>query len=133
MKRLFFIITSVCLIVCLLSAKLLSVKNNPPAKQLPRIAIAGLGIESSTFSPALTEEAAFHASYDTAVFSVYPFLATDSPLRQRAVWIPTIVGHSLPGGAVTRGAYESLMGKMLDSLKKYMPFDGLYFDIHGAM
>jgi microcystin degradation protein MlrC len=30
-------------------------------KKKPRIAIAGLGIESSTFSPALSDEAAFHA------------------------------------------------------------------------
>jgi microcystin degradation protein MlrC len=102
-------------------------------KSLPRIAIAGLGIESSTFSPALTDEAAFHAKYGNDVYSIYPFMAADSPLRHRAVWIPTIVGHALPGGAVTREAYESLVGKTLDSLKKYGPYDGLYFDIHGAM
>ena len=105
----------------------------PQPKKLPRIAIAGLAIESSTFSPALTDEAAFHAKYDTAVFSNYPFLAADSPLRQQAVWVPTITGHALPGGAVTREAYESLVNKTLDSLKKYAPYDGLYFDIHGAM
>ena len=104
-----------------------------PQKKLPRIAIAGLGIESSTFSPAITDEAAFHAKYDTAVFSTYPFMAADSPLRQEATWIPTIVGHALPGGAVTKQAYESLVNKTLDSLKKYLPYDGLYFDIHGAM
>jgi microcystin degradation protein MlrC len=106
---------------------------HPGARLLPRIAIAGLGIESSTFSPALTDEAAFHARYGSDVLANYPFLAADSPLRQRAVWIPAIVGHALPGGAVTREAYESLMGKLLDSLKKNGPYDGLYFDIHGAM
>lgn len=102
-------------------------------KQLPRIAIAGLGIESSTFSPALTEEPAFHAQYGIAVFNTFPFLSIDSPLRRRANWIPTITGHSLPGGAVTREAYESLVGKTLDSLKAHLPYDGLFFDIHGAM
>ncbi len=102
-------------------------------KPLPRIAIAGLGIESSTFSPALTDELAFHAKYDTVVFSTYPFLAADSPLRKRAVWVPTIVGHALPGGAVTQAAYQSLVNKTLDSLKAHGPYDGLYFDIHGAM
>ena len=30
--------------------------------QKPRVAICGLAIESSTFSPATTNEAAFHAS-----------------------------------------------------------------------
>ena len=42
-------------------------------------------------------------------------------------------GHALPGGAVTREAYESLVNKTLDSLKKHLPYDGLFFDIHGAM
>ena len=103
------------------------------AKPFPRIAIAGLSIESSTFSPALTDEEAFHAKYGQDVFSLYPFLAIDSPLRRRAVWIPTLVGNSLPGGAVTREAYESLVNKILDSLKKNGPYDGLFLDIHGAM
>ncbi len=120
-RFLFLLIISCCLTVCGAIA-------GPP-----RIAIAGLGIESSTFSPALTEEAAFHSKYGADVFSLYPFLAADSPLRHRAVWIPTLVGHSLPGGAVTRQAYESLVGKTLDSLAKNGPYDGLYFDIHGAM
>jgi microcystin degradation protein MlrC len=106
---------------------------NAQTKPLPRIAIAGLAIESSTFSPALTDEAAFHAKYSSEVFSAYPFMAADSLLRNKAVWIPTIIGKSLPGGAVTRQAYESLVSKTLDSLKKHLPYDGLYFDIHGAM
>jgi len=98
-----------------------------------RIAIAGLGIESSTFSPALTNEPAFHAQYGSEIFTSYPFFAPDSALRKEAIWIPTITGHSLPGGAVTRAAYESLVNKTLDSLKKHLPYDGLFFDIHGAM
>lgn len=111
-------------------------KDNPSplqTKPLPRIAIAGLAIESSTFSPALTHEEAFHAKYGADVFSSYPFLSADSPFHKRATFIPTIVGKSLPGGAVTRQAYESLVQKTLDSLKKNGPYDGLFFDIHGAM
>lgn len=42
-------------------------------------------------------------------------------------------GKSLPGGIVTREAYESLMEKMLSKLQKNLPYDGLFFDIHGAM
>ncbi len=100
---------------------------------LPRIAIAGIAIESSTFSPALTEEAAFHAKYGNQVFNRYPFFDKNSPLMGRAVWVPTLTGHALPGGAVTREAYESLVNKTLDSLKKHLPYDGLFLDIHGAM
>ncbi len=100
---------------------------------MPRIAIAGIAIESSTFSPALTDEAAFHAQYGKDVLTRYHFFASDLPLVKRAVWIPTLAGHALPGGAVTRKAYESLVNKTLDSLKKHLPYDGLFFDIHGAM
>ena len=79
-------------------------------KDLPRVAIAGIAIESSTFSPALTEEEAFHAKSGNAVFEYYPFMASDSMNRARANWFPTIKGHALPGGTVTREAYESLLG-----------------------
>jgi len=102
-------------------------------KELPRIAVAGLAIESSTFSPALTHEEAFHAKVGEDVFSEYPFLAPGSPKRNRAQWIPTLQGHALPGGIVTREAYESLVEKTLEMLKNNGPYDGLFFDIHGAM
>ena len=124
----------IALTACLLSVTLgLAQSTTTAGTKLPRIAIAGLGIESSTFSPAVTQEEAFHAKYGPVVFTSYPFLSSGSPLRERAVWLPTLVGKSLPGGAVTRKAYESLVGKILDSLKKNGPYDGLYFDIHGAM
>ncbi|AMR33572.1 microcystin degradation protein MlrC [Mucilaginibacter sp. PAMC 26640] len=127
MKRLRSISILGILFVSIIAAKLCH------AQKLPKIAIAGLGIESSTFSPALTDEAAFHATYGDEVFSRYPFLAADSALRKKANWVPTLVGKSLPGGAVTRAAYESLVNRTLDSLKKHLPYDGLYYDIHGAM
>jgi microcystin degradation protein MlrC len=107
--------------------------NKTVEKSLPRIAIAGLAIESSTFSPALTHEDAFLARVGEDVFSYYPFLSPDSLNRNRANWFPTLRGHALPGGIVTREAYESLVEKTLDMLKKGVPYDGLFFDIHGAM
>ncbi|RYZ35463.1 MAG: M81 family peptidase, partial [Sphingobacteriales bacterium] len=100
---------------------------------MPRIAIAGLGVETSTFSPGTTDEASFDAKYGQQVMSNYPFLAADSAMHKRAVWLPALHGQSIPGGPVTRKAYESLVRRMLDSLKKNGPYDGLYFDIHGAM
>src|SRR6185312_14314354 len=96
MKRIPFL-----LIFCV-AASLALAQPNPPVKHLPRIAIAGLGIESSTFSPALTDEAAFHAKYGGAIFSIYPFWAPDSAVRKAAVWVPTIDGHALPGGRMSR-------------------------------
>ncbi len=101
--------------------------------KLPRIAIAGLGIESSTFSPAQSTEEAFHARTGDSIFSRYPFMTADSNERTRAEWVPILVGKSLPGGIVTREAYESLTGQILKMLEENGPYDGLFFDIHGAM
>ncbi len=103
------------------------------SKTLPRIAIAGLGIESSTFSPAQSTEEAFHAKTGDSIFKRYPFMTAGSNERKRAEWVPILVGKSLPGGIVTREAYESLTGKILKMLKENGPYDGLFFDIHGAM
>lgn len=122
------------LIIIMLSAACESGRSTrEETKILPRIAIAGIAIESSTFSPALTHEEAFHTRTGDDVFSYYPFLSPDSLNRSRANWFPTIRGHALPGGTVTREAYESLVTKTLEMLKKNLPYDGLFFDIHGAM
>lgn len=103
------------------------------AENLPRIAIAGLAIESSTFSPAQTDAEAFKAREGEDIFSYYPFMEKDSLTRSRAQWFPTLRGHALPGGIVTREAYELLVTKMLKMLQDNLPYDGVFFDIHGAM
>ncbi|MFV0506995.1 MAG: M81 family metallopeptidase [Bacteroidales bacterium] len=110
-------------------------KNNTNniSRDLPRVAIAGLAIESSTFSPAQTEAEAFHTKRGAEIFGMYPFMKNDSPIRARAQWYPALRGHAVPGGIVTREAYESLVTEMINSLKKNAPYDGLFFDIHGAM
>ena len=63
-----------------------SLSCTQPKKEskLPRIAILGLAIESSTFSPALTHEEDFHASQGDSIFKEYPFLEPDSILRKQA-------------------------------------------------
>ena len=103
------------------------------SKPLPKVAIAGIAIESSTFSPATTDEEAFHAKTGVDIFSNYPFMEPDSAVKNRAEWHPTLLGRALPGGIVTREAYEALVGKTLKMLKENLPYDGLFFDIHGAM
>ena len=54
--------------------------NNSKSIKKPKIAIAGLAIESSTFSPATTDAAAFLAREGVAVFDYYPFLQEISHL-----------------------------------------------------
>ena len=108
-------------------------KEEKKIKNLPRVAIAGLGIESSTFSPAQTHEEAFHARIGDSIFGRYPFFDEGTEIRKRAEWVPTLLGKALPGGIVTREAYESMVAKTLKMLKENGPYDGLFFDIHGAM
>ncbi len=107
--------------------------NTTKDKKLPKIAIAGIAIESSTFSPAKSHIEAFHPVTGEKILDAYPFFHQDSLNRNRAEWVPTLRGRSLPGGIVTRKAYESMVTKTLDMLKSNMPYDGLFFDIHGAM
>lgn len=99
----------------------------------PRIGIAGIHIESSTFSPAQTTIEDFRVARGDEILASYPFLAEDSPTRDRAVWLPTLRGRAIPGGIVTRDAYESMTEEILRRLEAALPLDGLFFDIHGAM
>ncbi|MFF4252554.1 M81 family metallopeptidase [Streptomyces sp. NPDC001663] len=101
--------------------------------QRPVIAVAGLGIESSTFSPARTEAPAFHPLRGADVLTRYPFLAPDAPLRAAADWRGALVGKAQPGGIVTAAAYADLSGELIDRLRELGPVDGLWYDIHGAM
>lgn len=101
--------------------------------QLPRIGIAGIAIECSTFSPAQTTEEAFRVRKGDQVMRSYSFLAADSLLGQKATWLPAMVSGATPGGIVTRETYQSLLDQTLEALRKNLPYDALFLDIHGAM
>tara|TARA_B100001996_G_scaffold264385_1_gene206260 strand:- start:214 stop:1779 length:1566 start_codon:yes stop_codon:yes gene_type:complete len=120
------------LIIALISS-CTQIKTKSNELKVPKIAIIGLGIESSTFSPAITKEEDFIVKTGKEIFSWYPFLSKDSLMRKSAKWIPTLVGYALPGGIVTKKAYNSLVEKSLSLLKNDAPYDGILFDIHGAM
>ena len=132
MKKNFQKITLISLSLIIIILFLIEL-NKDSVPTIPKIAIAGLGIESSTFSPAVTHEDAFHPKIGNEIFERYPFLSSDSNNRKRADWFPTLVGKSLPGGIVTKEAYESLVNQTLNLLKQNLPYDGLFLDLHGAM
>lgn len=104
-------------------------KGNPN----PRIAIIGIGVECSTFSPAKTTLADFRTARGEEIYKSYPCMDADSSMRSSATWVPTLTAWATPGGIVTREAYEALVTESLDLLKKGAPYDGVFFDIHGAM
>ncbi|RDW58213.1 hypothetical protein BP6252_13624 [Coleophoma cylindrospora] len=102
----------------------------------PIIAIAGLACENSTFTPSRTLAPAFHPRRGHEVIDKYAFLHPDTPLGTAADWRGTLIGHALPGGMVTRAAFEELVGDMIARLTAITAadrLDGLWFDIHGAM
>lgn len=121
---------SYCFFLCLL---LLTSSVRAYAQDKPRIAIAGLQIECSTFSPAVTEEDAFRKRKGEALLDSYTFLREGTPLRGKAEWFPAMVAAATPGGALTQDTYLSLSNQILDLLKENAPYDAIFFDIHGAM
>ncbi|OQE27353.1 hypothetical protein PENSTE_c004G06951 [Penicillium steckii] len=104
----------------------------------PIIAIAGLACETSTFSPARTSAAAFHPRRGEEIIEKYKFLQSGTPLGDAANWQGALIGHALPGGTVTRSAFEKLAAEILSRLADIRlasekGIKGLWFDIHGAM
>jgi microcystin degradation protein MlrC len=47
--------------------------------------------------------------------------------------LPLLHARAVPGGPVSRVAYEAFKGEFLDLLKAALPVDGLYLAMHGAM
>jgi microcystin degradation protein MlrC len=119
MKKLYLLILSILLISC----------NNGIDK--PRIGIAGIAIESSTFSPAKTTERDFNIRLSGEIFTSYSFF--DQSYIDKADWFPTMRARALPGGVVTKESYESMVIQIIEMTKQTLPLDGLFFDIHGAM
>ncbi|KAH8777792.1 hypothetical protein F5883DRAFT_544058 [Diaporthe sp. PMI_573] len=111
----------------------------------PTIAIAGLAIETSTFHTGRTSAEDFHPRLGTAEIATYhaAVLGPDQPLHSAANWKGALIGHALPGGAVTHTAYTTLEADLLSRLQDIVtahaaendgaPLDGLWLDIHGAM
>lgn len=97
----------------------------------PRIGIAGIWIESSSFSPSRTTINDFKIKKNNEIFSSYTFF--DDNYMDKANWFPTMRARALPGGVVTKESYELMVNDIIERTKKTLPLDGLFFDIHGAM
>lgn len=99
----------------------------------PRIGIAGISIESSTFSPHLSGDEAFTQRRGETLMGYYGFLDDGEEMREAADWVPLLQCRSLPGGAVPMDTYQRFKSEILEGIRTSGPFDGFYFDIHGAM
>ncbi len=99
----------------------------------PRIGVAGISIESSTFSPHISGTEAFTVRRGSELTAWYGFLDGGTDLGDAAEWVGLSHGRSLPGGAVDASVYRGMKDEILRGIEEQGPFDGFYFDIHGAM
>src|SRR5690625_2363081 len=97
----------------------------------PRIGIAGIAIESSTFTPYRSGQDDFEVRRGTAeILDRYPF---EPPAAE---YVGVLHARALPGGALERDPYEGWKAEIVAGLSaatETAPLDGFVFDIHGAM
>jgi len=99
----------------------------------PRIAVAGMAIESSSYAAHRAGYRDFAVTEGAAVVDRYEFLSPARPLGDAAEWIGIFYARSIPGGRVRREVYVDFRGRILEGLAAVGPVDGLYLDVHGAM
>ena len=95
-----------------------------------RIAFGGIHTECSTYSPVLmaVEDFRLIAGEDMLSFDYFDFLPTEG-----VTLLPLLHARAVPGGPVSRVAYEHFKADFLARLSASLPLDGLYLAMHGAM
>ena len=98
-----------------------------------RIAMGGIHIESSTFTPYRSSHKDFRLRRGQELLDSYSWL---EDYKDTLEAIPLIHARALPGGIVSQEFFEEWFKELTDSLKNAMeekPIDGVFLDIHGAM
>ncbi|MEV0800958.1 M81 family metallopeptidase [Kribbella sp. NPDC050281] len=98
-----------------------------------RIGIAGIAIESSTFSPHRTRLDDFHVTRGDELLGRYDFLAPGKPLTEGVEWVPLLHARAVPGGPVVPEVYDELAAEIYERLGQAGQLDGVFVDMHGAM
>jgi microcystin degradation protein MlrC len=96
-----------------------------------RVAIGGIHIESSTFSPHLSTADDFTVTRGAELLARYDWLT--APWAADVEWIALVHARALPGGAVEPSAYQAWETEIADALTAAGPLDGMLLDFHGAM
>lgn len=94
-----------------------------------RIGIAGIAIESSTFSPHRSTLDDFRVTRGEDLLARYTFLGAIEGVE----WVPLLHAVAVPGGPVTEETYEQLAGEIYELLGTAGSLDGVFIDFHGAM
>jgi microcystin degradation protein MlrC len=102
---------------------------------LPRVAVCGISLEASTFSPALTTAAMLAPRRGREVLDAWDFWRPGGSLADRAEWIGVLQARTIAGGAIPAYDYAQLEAEILAGLVAAVeeaPLDGVVLDIHGA-
>lgn len=105
-------------------------------QELPRIAVAGIAIESSVYAAHRADYRDFHTLEGAEVLDRYPFLTQGSPLGEAAQWNGVFYARSIPGGQVKPEVFDAFVARIVTGiaeLNREAPLDGVFLDIHGAM
>ena len=95
-----------------------------------RIAVGGIHTECSTYSPVLMAVEDFRVlrGADLLAAEYFDFLSAEDIEH-----LPLLHARAVPGGPVSRHAYETFKAEFLERLQAALPIDGLYLAMHGAM
>lgn len=110
-----------------------------------RVALAFFFHETNTFAPAKADLAAFRT--DAAFGGIkhgadlirnvdvnLPYAGFAKEARSYGWELAPLVGAgATPSAQVTREAFETIAGMIIDALKAALPVDAVYLDLHGAM
>ncbi|MGV8936654.1 MAG: M81 family metallopeptidase [Allorhizobium sp.] len=95
-----------------------------------RIAVGGIHTECSTSSPVLMRADDFRVLRGDALLQAdyFSFVSQDGvePL-------PLLHARAVPGGPISKVAYDGFKAEFLERLAASLPLDGLYLAMHGAM
>jgi microcystin degradation protein MlrC len=111
-----------------------------------RIAIGGMQHETNTFAPSKADYAAFEAGggwpgvqHGDSLFGAMeganiPVEGAIQELRRLGHHVvATAWAAASPSAHVTTDAFERIVGEIVSRLKRRLPVDGVYLDLHGAM
>ena len=97
-----------------------------------KVAVAGMHIESGTFTPLRTKREDFFTLRGVEMLERYPFLQSqefaDVELQ------PLVHFRAMPGGMIAAADYALMKQEIIDRLSALPKApDAFYFDVHGAM
>lgn len=96
-----------------------------------RIAVCGLHLEASQFTPHRSTAADFEVRRGAEVLARYDWL--EAAWACDVVWVGVLHARALPGGPLVADDYAAWEAEILDGLSAAGPLDGVLLDIHGAM